>query len=620
MKCGLCGVRSEGAGCREQTSGPSLMMKVWVYGTSGKRGIALRMHRLLLLLIVAVNLPGLCMPHPSNRARNSDSSYLQITCRKYSLNSAAIPRASLESLNRPVSRTYKDADGAVWQATPRGLVKINPTDGQEKVLTGKNGLPILSVTGIAGGPNGRLWLTSNQGAILYMPNAVPKQRWFYFWGQRYLSDNEVLQIVAVRNGAWIRTRTGISRIELQPFTLEQKSEIFLTRIRKRHNRYGYVADCELLRAGDPASFRMESTDNDGLWTSIFAAAESFRYATTHSPEALKNARTSLAALLRLVSITRIPRFPARSLIHRGDYLAPGGEWHWTANSQWKWKGDTSSDELVGHFFAYWVAYNLLPDNGDRAAIRKAVFSIASGLLEHHLQLIGYGGHVTTWGRYNPEYLKTLVSRERALDSLELLSHLRVAYAITGDKKFLDGYRRIGSELGYVQNVMYIGDDTDPANINYSDEELAFLSFYPLLSSESNPKLRQQYEVALTKLWQRVRNENNPLWNFMYAEGTGAKAYDCTESLEALKRIPLSTISWTVKNSQRHDLVIAGHMGRFGEAQSRNAIPPDERSVMKWNGNPFQLDGGDGGRSEDDGSFFLLPYWFGRYHHLIPCPQ
>ena len=577
------------------------------------------MRRCAMLLILAVSLPAFCVVQSSRQGHGNESAYVQITCRKYSLNDPTIPRAILAFLNRPVSRTYKDTEGAVWQATPHGLVEINPAEGKEKVLTGKDGLPILSVNGIAGGPNGRLWLASSQGAILFMPNAAPSQRWFYFWGQRYLSDNQVLQIVAVRDGAWIRTLTGISRIELSPFTLKRKSEMFLTRIRKRHDRYGYVSGCLLLRAGDPASFRMISDDNDGLWTSIFVAAESFRYKTTHSPEALQNARTSLTALLRLVSITGIPGFPARSLIHRGDFL-PGGEWHWTPDGQWKWKGDTSSDELVGHFFAYWVAYNLLPDNGDRAAIRSAVSSIASGLIEHHWQLIGYGGRVTTWGRYNPDYLKTLVPRERALDSLELLSHLRVAYAITGDNKFLDGYRRIGSELGYVQNVMQIGDDTDPWEINHSDEELAFLSFYPLLNMENNPQLRQQYQVALTSLWHRVRSENNPLWNFIYAEGTGTKSYDCAESMEALERIPLSTISWTVQNSQRDDLVIARSPGRFGEAQSKTAIPPDERYVMKWNGNPFQLDSGDGGRSEDDGSFFLLPYWFGRYYRLIPCSQ
>ena len=46
------------------------------------------------------------------------------------------------------------------------------------------------------------------------------------------------------------------------------------------------------------------------------------------------------------------------------------------------------------------------------------------------------------------------------------------------------------------------------------------------------------------------------------------------------------------------------------------LPPDERPIMKWNGNPFRIDGGNGGRTEDDGSFLLLPYWMGRYLGIL----
>ena len=38
-----------------------------------------------------------------------------------------------------------------------------------------------------------------------------------------------------------------------------------------------------------------------------------------------------------------------------------GTWHWTADKQIQWKGDTSSDEMVGHFFILSVAYDLLDD-------------------------------------------------------------------------------------------------------------------------------------------------------------------------------------------------------------------------------------------------------------------
>jgi len=39
-------------------------------------------------------------------------------------------------------------------------------------------------------------------------------------------------------------------------------------------------------------------------------------------------------------------------------------------------------------------------------------------------------------------------------------------------------------------------------------------------------------------------------------------------------------------------------------------------VMRWNSNPFVVDGGDAGAREDDGAAFLLPYWLGRYHGML----
>ena len=48
------------------------------------------------------------------------------------------------------------------------------------------------------------------------------------------------------------------------------------------------------------------------------------------------------------------------------------------------------------------------------------------------------------------------------------------------------------------------------------------------------------------------------------------------------------------------------------------LAPDERRVMKWNSNPFQLDDSADGRGEDDGACFLLPYWLGRYHKFLTC--
>jgi hypothetical protein len=520
-----------------------------------------------------------------------------------------------QALNSPPKKQARDAQQRLWQASSTGLVQVG-SSGVKKIWTGKDGLPILSLTGVALGPDGRLWLATREGAICFQPDAPAGQQWFYFWGMRYLSDNGVAQIGAEKDRAWVRTQTGVSLIEFEPFDLERKSALFVERLQRRHNRYGYTADCELLRPGDTSSFRMAPNHNDGLWTAMYVTAECFRFAATHSPEALRNARLSLAALLRLESITGIPGFPARALIQRGDYRQQDGEWHWTSDGEFEWYGETSSDELVGHFLAFGVAYDLLPDESDRAAIREVAGRIVGHILDHGLELVGFGGRVTRWGKYSPAYFRRTRKEEAALNSLELLSHLRVAYHITGDARFLTAYHELIRQRRYLENVTQ-GALEAPHEINYGDEELAFLSFYPLLRYEDDPALREQFQAALERFWRSCQAERNPLWNFIYASGTGANDYDGREALGTLERIPLDTIRWTVRNSQRVDLPRAPNADRFREKQSHRALPPNERCVMKWNGNPFQLDCSSEGRSEDDGAFFLLPYWLGRHHNLLP---
>lgn len=594
----------------------------------------------VLLAAVATVIAQTGAPAASAQTHKINSGgYVQIFCRQSSLDDSSIPTDLKKKLNAPAAREVRDARGTVWRATAQGLLEIDNHRGSQagtsgstartNLWTGKDGLPIVRLTGIAADSSGGLWLATEGGATYLKPRrgSARANQWFYFWGKRYLPDNAVENIVVDEQGdgrgnaplprAWLRTRTGVTLIQFKPYDLEQKSALFIKRLQHRHNRYGYVADCDLLRPGDTSSYRMTPSDNDGLWTAIYVAGECFRYAVTHSPEALANARTSLAALERLESVTGIPGFPARALIHRGDYRDPGGEWHWTPDGEWEWKGDTSSDELVGHFFAYQVAYDLLPDERDRRSIRPVVERMASHLLDHRLQLVGYGGRVTTWGKYNPEYFRTPDGRaDRSLNSLELLSHLRVAYHVTGNRRFLAEYQRIGRELGYFDYVMRMGTEK-PAEINYSDEELAYLAWYPLMQLEDAPGRRQRYQGALEGFWRRTRGEHNPLWNFIYAASTGAKDYARPEAVDALKRIALDTVSWTVKNSERADLALAPARGRFREQQAQRALPPNEHCVMKWNGNPFELDCGNGGRSEDDGAFFLLPYWLGRFHRLLP---
>jgi len=443
-----------------------------------------------------------------------------------------------------------------------------------------------------------------------------EQGWEYFAGRRYLPDGEVRDLVVERPDlVWIRTDTAWSRLEFRPLTLQAKAAGFETRIRLRHDRHGLVANSELTTPGDLSSNRLVPNDNDGLWTAIYVGAESFRYAVTRSPEARANARRSIEALLRLEEITGQPGFPARSYIRKGDFRPPGGVWRDTPDGKFQWKADTSSDEIVGHFFAYALYYDLVAAEDEKPRLRAVVDRIMTHILDHRYNLVDkVTGQPTTWGEWSPEFFDTPKGRiEIALNSAEILSHLLVAHHLTGKARFLDAYRELIENHGYARNTARYLELRD--NINYSDEELAMLSYYPLFLYENDEGLRRIYRQGLEGWWQNIRREKNPLWIFINQQAAGA-ADHTADAVWTLARYPMDLITWTVDNSDRADLTPETAGDRFQRPQIRELLPPDERRIHKWNTNVFSPEGGNGGRGEDDGAAFLLPYWMGRFHGFI----
>jgi hypothetical protein len=478
-------------------------------------------------------------------------------------------------------------------------------------------LPVNDITVIAEERPGIVWLGTRRGAIRYDESSEQIQ---YFAGQRWLPDDDVTAIGFSTDAGvpsiWIETPKGLSRIVYQQMTLAEKARIFEERIRSRHVRHGFTASSHLRRAGDLSTNQTVSTDNDGLWTAMYVAAECFRFKVTRSPEAREFARQGMQAILRLEAITGIPGFPARSFIKIGGDEQPGdGEWHTTPDGGWKWKGDTSSDEIVGQYFIFGIFFDLIADESEKRQIREVVERITAHIIDHNFQLIDVDGQHTRWGWWGPEAIWGDAD-ETGLRALHILSHLRVASYITGNPKFEAAYNDLINKHRY--HLLLRNQKINiPGRVNHSDDELAFLSYYPLLSYEKDSNLHAIYRESLERSWQVERAERNPLWNFIYAAGTGSKESDVTESLRTLREIPMDLVSWTVTNSHRLDIVPDASADRFGRKESSlTVLPYDELPMMKWNGNPYRLDGGNGGRSEDDGAYFLLPYWMGRYHRLI----
>lgn len=467
--------------------------------------------------------------------------------------------------------------------------------------------PLAGIPLLVPGADTSVWVGTSHGILRY---ANGKYR--YYSGKRYLPEDTVTALAPDAAGTGVYAWTGNAGVHLrmETLTLAQKAARFEERIAKRHNRYGMVADSVLTRPGDLSSNQLYSNDNDGLWTAMYGAAECYRYAVTGSPEALALAKRSVEALLYLEQITGRPGFPARSYIKKGEIKPKDGVWHKTPDGAMEWKADTSSDEIVGHFYLFSIAYDLLPDPALKRRIAATAKRIMDHILDNGYNLVDVNGKPTRWGKWSPEFFAGEGKSDAALNAVELLSFLRATRHFTGEAKYDEAYRKAAIDLGYAQMAAKYLEWFE--ELNHSDEELALLSYQILFRYEKDPRLLAVYREGLNQWWKNIQRENNPLWMLIYKYCNPGARIDFRPAVQTLADIPMDLVSWPVQNSHRTDIEWAEKKDRFGKREALTLLPASERPVTKWNGNPFLVDSERDATAEDDGSFFLLPYWMGRY--------
>jgi hypothetical protein len=127
-----------------------------------------------------------------------------------------------------------------------------------------------------------------------------------------------------------------------------------------------------------------------------------------------------------------------------------------------------------------------------------------------------------------------------------------------------------------------------------------------------------YRRALEIWHAAVQHDHTPFFEFLYAALTGNRD-NLGTSVGFLRDQPLDLVRWTVDNSRREDVHLV-RVPELEEIQTDRLLPPSERGVPRTDENPWRAVQGDGGRTESDGVFWLLPYWMGRHYGFIPPPK
>jgi hypothetical protein len=557
-----------------------------------------------------------------------------------------------------------DSKDHLWFCEPQGVGRLDGAGWT--LLTGVEGLPYADFTTAAAGREGTIIFGTHEGAIRYDGTT-----WEYRRAPRWLPHNDIRAIAVTPAGQeWYATAGGAGMLEDQPMTFAEKAKFFEDEIDKYHRRtpYEYVLEVRLKDIDDKREWTQQDSDNDGLWTAMYGAGECFAYAATKDPLAKQRATKAFEALKFLSEVTQggdhpAPHgFPARTILPasgedpNATHYTPERDreaqqrdplwkvitprWPKSADGKWYWKSDTSSDELDGHFFTYALYYDLVAETeAEKQSAREVVTRIVDHLIDHGYNLVDHDGLPTRWGRFSPgEFNHDLRWAEgRGLNSMCMLSYLKVAEHVSGDKKYKDAYDDLVNNHGYAMNAMVPKSQYGYGTGNQSDDEMAFMSFYNLIRYEDDPELKRYYLFAFYRYWRTEAPELNPLFNFLFAATTQDAFPDgaargrfrtgtvpqsaIDEAVDSLIRYPLDRVRWPFKNSHRLDIMrmsqFPGERGRNGHRLNGKVIPIDERSVEHWNHNPWELDEeGHDGRTLTDGAAFLLPYYLGVYRGYI----
>jgi hypothetical protein len=174
-------------------------------------------------------------------------------------------------------------------------------------------------------------------------------------------------------------------------------------------------------------------------------------------------------------------------------------------------------------------------------------------------------------------------------SLMATTGLKVAAAITGNKKTADLYEYWVDHLGYRDPERTKESIMGPPRDNYDDTDHLLGDLYLLNIIEKDPDLKKFYTKCVKDSWEAHKDERMSWYNYVYWAVLGEEYGDPEGSLWNLQTFPTCRIFQPQMNSIRTDIEF---VTEDGEKQAKDPLPVYERpsdNEYEWKGSPYALD-------------------------------
>ncbi len=463
--------------------------------------------------------------------------------------------------------------------------------------------------------DGGIFLGTEAGGCL-VRNGVTK----YFPAEKFAFDTHVTAVVSCGNDLYTASKGGIVKISFKEMTLFDKAEHYLDETEKFFPRkQGFVtAIC-----GNIGENVSHISDNDGLWTQTYLCSLCMAYDVTKEEKYLNLARKYKNAMLVLSKASEIKGFPARAVRYPDEQgwgegletLDLGAEWHRSSDGTYEWLGETSSDEMTGHFVGYALYYDLCASDDEKPEIRQAICDMADHILEHNGHLCDFDGLPTSWACWNEELLNNdnMWMWEKGINSLEILNFLKIAYHVSADERYNNKYMSLIKDHHFLLNAAY--HKRADGHTCHIDDNLAMMNSLTYLRLEKDPAIRQYILMGLANHYNYEKIEGNPYFSFIYSAFTGEPC-DVDSCVKTLQNVHYELQNHYINNDNRKDIEFDDEPVYWGaEPRIKMPLPWDERPFSRLGLEPFGVSGGNP-EYTDAGYTYLFMYWLGRFLGII----